>query len=246
VLAQLKVVQGGLPGAQIALQGPTVMIGHSPRCQVRPAGPSVASEHCEVVVGEGYVAVRDLGSPGGTLLNGLRMAPDCLATARPGDRITVGGSVYEVGFRNDERGDPDSAAATAERLLQQRLGARRRLSRGETRLVSTRDLAGIPVHTIGLWSITDPPTTRAWRAILNDLSSRPGVGRLVLDLRAVEACSEEAVDALLAFRRRIEAEGSVVKLCDVRPSVLAVLRQAGADRLIEVYQDASEAVWSRW
>jgi anti-anti-sigma factor len=175
------------------------------------------------------------------------MAPDCLARTRQGDRIGVGGSVYEVMVgEGDRRQGGGTAAAAAERLLQQRLGPRRPLSEWERGLLCTKDLAGIPVHAVGLRRVTDPSETRSWRGILRELANRPCAGRLVLDLRAVHALSVEAVDVLLAFRRRLEAVGSAVKVCDVRPPVLRVLQEAGADRVIPVVPDATEAVWSWW
>jgi pSer/pThr/pTyr-binding forkhead associated (FHA) protein len=247
VIAQLRVVEGDSAGARLSLQGPSFLIGLSPECQHRPRDYSVAEKHCEVLVKETHLAVRDLGSPVGTTLNGLRMTPDCLAKVRQGDRIRVGRSVFEVMIGESQALEHEGATTVAaQRLLQQRLGPPCQLSARERDLVHSRDLAGIPVHRIDLPRITDGTATQTWRRILRGLLDRPGPGRLVLDLRPVLECSVEAVDVLLAFQKRLTASGSAVKVCDVRPAVIQVLKEADIDRLICAALDPTDAVWSQW
>jgi pSer/pThr/pTyr-binding forkhead associated (FHA) protein len=56
---------------------------------------TVSSRHCEFLVEEGRLRVRDLGSANGTIVNGLQIESECELTA--GDRLLVGHTEIEVG-----------------------------------------------------------------------------------------------------------------------------------------------------
>ena len=51
------------------------------------------SYHCLVSLVEGKLVVWDLGTPGGTLVNGARVTK---ATVRPGDTLSVAGTNFHV------------------------------------------------------------------------------------------------------------------------------------------------------
>ena len=70
-----------------------VVIGCDTHCDLRVAMPSVAKNHCEVLVERDTVRLNDLGSPSGTLHNGDRVQHAILS---PGDRLTIGPVTFIV------------------------------------------------------------------------------------------------------------------------------------------------------
>ena len=55
---------------------PDFLIGRSSQCHLRPCCPQVSRMHCELIVRDGYVAVRDLGSKNGTFVNNDRVVTE--------------------------------------------------------------------------------------------------------------------------------------------------------------------------
>ena len=80
------------------------LMGRTSTCDLRIPLSSVSREHCELVIDENAVAVRDLGSSNGTFLNESRIKE---ATLEPGDRLVVGPVVFTVvGDGNPDRVKP--------------------------------------------------------------------------------------------------------------------------------------------
>src|SRR5581483_10557363 len=127
----LRIVEGEPRGSMIPLHGPTFVIGHEPGSDWRPKDLTVADRHCELLVGGPRLAIRDLGSPSGTRLNGLRIIPECRAVLRPGDRIQIGETTLEVadGESAVPPEESDDSSLLAIRLLQRRLGGQAARSR---------------------------------------------------------------------------------------------------------------------
>jgi pSer/pThr/pTyr-binding forkhead associated (FHA) protein len=50
-----------------------LLIGRSSECDLRLLCPKVSRRHAELVISEGYVAVRDLNSRNGTFVNRTRV-----------------------------------------------------------------------------------------------------------------------------------------------------------------------------
>lgn len=65
----LVVASGAHQGKAIPIVGPQFVIGRDPGCQLRPASQAVSKQHCAVLVRDGKVYVRDMGSTNGTQLN---------------------------------------------------------------------------------------------------------------------------------------------------------------------------------
>lgn len=78
---------------EFTLDGETTMVGRRPDSTLRVASSDVSRQHCQLVVKDGTVVVKDLGSSNGTFVNGQRVAEKQLA---PGDRLTVGPVVFVV------------------------------------------------------------------------------------------------------------------------------------------------------
>jgi pSer/pThr/pTyr-binding forkhead associated (FHA) protein len=92
----LRVIAGNAPGAIIGLDDGPVTLGSSSSGLLDLGGdPSLAPEHARVLArADGSVLVEDLGSPGGTLLDGRRIPGPTIVQL--GDRFEVGASALEV------------------------------------------------------------------------------------------------------------------------------------------------------
>jgi predicted component of type VI protein secretion system len=90
---KLVVVQGKPEGKEIPLRTPKFLIGRGTECHLRPNSELVSRHHCLLIIGDGCVTLRDLGSTNGTLVNGERSQGDVLIYHE--DLIQVG----PLGFR---------------------------------------------------------------------------------------------------------------------------------------------------
>jgi pSer/pThr/pTyr-binding forkhead associated (FHA) protein len=106
----LKVVSGPLAGDVIPIDKPKFLIGRDEECHFRPEGDLVSRHHCVLKTDEYGVRVRDLGSRGGTLVNGEAAHGEKLLAE--GDTITVGGIMLQVRLSapNDSAPNPASGA----------------------------------------------------------------------------------------------------------------------------------------
>jgi hypothetical protein len=93
---------------------PRTVIGRGVRSDVRVPVPTVAPQHCEIVVCNDRLKLTDLGSAHGTCHNGNRVDEAFLANA---DRVTVGPVTFEI--RDDHaplpRRKPDPGRGAAGR-----------------------------------------------------------------------------------------------------------------------------------
>jgi serine/threonine protein kinase len=88
--AQLTVVSGPDKDRTIALdEGQTVVLGRGEAATARLIDPHVSRTHCQVQVAGGKFLLKDLGSRGGTLVNGRPLAEHAL---QPGDVVRIGGT----------------------------------------------------------------------------------------------------------------------------------------------------------
>lgn len=75
-----------------------VVIGRGKDCDLRVLSNDVSRKHCQLVVGESEVAVRDLGSGNGTLINNQQIEPNVDARLISGDMVQIGPLVIKVEF----------------------------------------------------------------------------------------------------------------------------------------------------
>lgn len=68
-------------------------------CDLRVASNEVSRRHCQILLGDREVAVRDLGSANGTRVNGERVPPKIRFPIDPGDVISVGPLTITVEYR---------------------------------------------------------------------------------------------------------------------------------------------------
>ncbi len=84
---QLRVIDGISEGTRHVGNGERMIVGTDPTADFRLADPTISRTHCELVVTDGRVLVRDLGSRNGTFVNGVSVVAAHLST----------GSVIQVG-----------------------------------------------------------------------------------------------------------------------------------------------------
>src|SRR5690242_16504471 len=87
--ARLYVAKGPDKGAEVSLEGQTVMVGSDESCQLRLTDTSVSRRHFELSGGPGGYRLRDLRSTNGVFIEGVQVLD-----ARLSDkvRITLGRS----------------------------------------------------------------------------------------------------------------------------------------------------------
>jgi len=86
----LFVIQGPLLGNVFGLDGADVLIGRGGHAGVIIADEAVSREHARLSLRNGHAFVEDLGSQGGTYLNGLRISGP--TRVQDGDQIGLGHS----------------------------------------------------------------------------------------------------------------------------------------------------------
>jgi pSer/pThr/pTyr-binding forkhead associated (FHA) protein len=74
------------------------MIGERPNSGLQLDNPTVGNYHCLISRIDNQLVVWDLGTPGGTLVNGTRVTK---ATLKTGDTLRLGGNEFTV--KSDER-----------------------------------------------------------------------------------------------------------------------------------------------
>ncbi|MEE2787229.1 MAG: FHA domain-containing protein, partial [Myxococcota bacterium] len=90
----LAVVGGPRKGASVSLNRETIHIGRDPWCElVLEADSQVSGQHCEIVVGQQGLVIRDLSSRNGTFVDGVRIIEAHLSA---GSKIQVGHTIVEV------------------------------------------------------------------------------------------------------------------------------------------------------
>ncbi len=71
------VIRGGKnDGTIIDINRPSYIIGRSPECNLRLESRAFSRKHAEIIVKEGYVGIKDLGSTNGTFLDGHKLTEE--------------------------------------------------------------------------------------------------------------------------------------------------------------------------
>ncbi|WP_165244859.1 FHA domain-containing protein [Paludisphaera soli] len=96
---QLIVVRGKPEGKVIPLVGPKFKIGRGETCHLRPNSEQVSREHAEFSIVQGVVAVADLGSRNGTLVNGKAITEGPCAL-KDRDLVQVGPLTFAVSIQD--------------------------------------------------------------------------------------------------------------------------------------------------
>ncbi len=81
---------------ELTFDGGRVVIGRGPSCDVRLPDPSVSQRHAIIRADGATYQLLDEGSPNGTFVGGVRLAPKAPRTLRTGDLVRVGRVWLEV------------------------------------------------------------------------------------------------------------------------------------------------------
>jgi pSer/pThr/pTyr-binding forkhead associated (FHA) protein len=121
----LKVLEGAKTGAKIAVKKAEFIIGRSQGCHLCAASTAISRQHCAILREEGRVAIKDLGSRNGTLVNGVKIAGETELTS--GDEITVGPLKFlmtiSTGISNVKKPEVKSVAEAVVRASETPSGA---------------------------------------------------------------------------------------------------------------------------
>ena len=99
--AWLRVESGFRPGRQLLLTRPETTVGRAESCDLGLFGDAAVEKlHAKIIREGNRWLLADAGTPGGTLLNGQRIAGP--TPLKSGDRIQVGGNVLSFGGRTKE------------------------------------------------------------------------------------------------------------------------------------------------
>jgi predicted component of type VI protein secretion system len=91
---KLKVLDGKHAGQEVPVPGNRFFIGRAEDCQLRPGSDLISRHHCVILVEDGYIGVRDLGSKNGTQVNGESVVGERELIS--GDHLKVGPLEFEV------------------------------------------------------------------------------------------------------------------------------------------------------
>lgn len=91
---KLIVVGGKHAGMEIPIAGPKFLIGRGDNCHLHAQSKSISRKHCMITVDDGTVAIEDVGSTNGTIVNGEKISHR--HELKNGDRITIGVLEFDV------------------------------------------------------------------------------------------------------------------------------------------------------
>jgi pSer/pThr/pTyr-binding forkhead associated (FHA) protein len=94
----LKVLEGAKGGAKVTIKKPEFLIGRSQECHLCAGSSAVSRKHCAILRTDNRVAVKDLGSRNGTLVNGKKIEGEVELAS--GDEITVGPLKFLITLSN--------------------------------------------------------------------------------------------------------------------------------------------------
>lgn len=92
-LYQLTAKSGPAKGASWNIGDQPLVIGRDITCSITVNDPLVSRRHCEVLLQNGAVIVRDLGSSNATFVNAM---PIRQLEVKPGDEIAIGSAIFFV------------------------------------------------------------------------------------------------------------------------------------------------------
>jgi pSer/pThr/pTyr-binding forkhead associated (FHA) protein len=92
MIAKLVPLDDGPP---IELKKDMTLVGRNEDCDVRIDHKSVSKQHCVLVLTDGLILIRDLGSTNGTRVNGQRVRRAALL---PNDQLAIANYKYQVLF----------------------------------------------------------------------------------------------------------------------------------------------------
>lgn len=93
----LRIANGKSNVRKVRLHSDTT-IGRSPECQLKVASNQISRRHCQIVIRETLVAIKDLGSANGTFVNGRKVPAEVEIPLTPGTRVMLGPLHFTVEY----------------------------------------------------------------------------------------------------------------------------------------------------
>jgi len=93
----LRIANGKSNVRQVRLKSNTT-IGRSPDCQLKVASNQISRRHCEIIIRDFLVAIKDLGSANGTFVNGRQIPAEMEVPLTPGTRVALGPLQFTVEY----------------------------------------------------------------------------------------------------------------------------------------------------
>lgn len=93
----LRIANGRSNVRKVRLQSDTI-IGRSPECQLKVASNQISRRHCQILLRDPMVFIKDLGSGNGTFVNGRQVPPEVMIPLTPGTRVTLGPLQFTVEY----------------------------------------------------------------------------------------------------------------------------------------------------
>jgi anti-anti-sigma factor len=270
----LVVIEGRPQGAVIPVKPKRFVIGRGSDCQLRPKSPTVSNYHCAILRSDDYVAIQDLGSSNGTLVNDRCLRRDEEMRVSDGDRLQVGQLIFTVRvvaatreaepslqdwlMPSEEESTRDensrtlllSAMNPTDRATGVDTGERAPLPNADvpTRFTYRRFDSVRGVASIGMSQahVEGPEAIRALRESLFGLASNPKCRRLVLDMADVYALPSAACTLLLALADRWQHAGGAVRLCAPDPEVRRLIVALRLQTRIGLFEDRGKAISAPW
>src|SRR5687767_12843536 len=103
-MSKFIVKQGAGAGRDIPNNQPLMTFGRTDECDVVVADANVSRRHAQVMDLAGSIALMDLGSSNGTLVNGLPISRIFLMD---GDEVTLGGTILVFADPQDDNSFPE-------------------------------------------------------------------------------------------------------------------------------------------
>jgi anti-anti-sigma factor len=265
---------GGHAGQKIPIDVPEFVIGRALNCHLRPHSLLVSRMHAAIQRRGERVFVRDLETRNGTLHNG-RLLRSAEAELSDGDRIQIGPLIFIVRITPRDRngngevhhnGRPKVEETVADWLLGEEAadpGSPTSFDLGPHRASGEAPLAvdlqpvraehlryeaiqDVLVITVLTPDLDDERTVGPVRSELTGVLERLQPRRVVLSLEQVTHLSGRAAVMLLAHAQHLARDGAALRLCHIRPGVMATLEDTHASMLIKGYPTVDEAVLAAW
>jgi len=160
-------IQDGDEVRRVEIGTKPVIVGSSRAADVVMHDPTVSGKHCEVVVADGGVAVRDLGSTNGTYVGGARVNE---AWGTEGTTITIGQStivcVAHGADDHEELGDPLPGIAGGSTAMRRVAAQVRRLAKASAPVLVVGE-TGVGKELIARALHTEAPRAEGPFVVLN-------------------------------------------------------------------------------
>ena len=120
-------------GDSIPLLKPQLLVGRRESCDIVLRFANVSAHHCQLIVENGYLYVKDMHSSNGVKINDVRLDKGQQRRLSPGDVLAVAKHRYRVDYDPAELGavGPPPAEDVSEEILSESLLARAGLNHRE-------------------------------------------------------------------------------------------------------------------